>query len=178
MFFLNFSVDFVISLSNFWISRWTLLYFSVIFWDFCGEIFWISWWNNFALKSLWWSVWWLVSAHNNDKVEVIGHKLIYCEAAKTSKTFLNACRNKYFCPLKGISEEYFCADFHSTLACDLLIQSFATAAATETLESEKFHHPRRKEGRVGGNKFLCLIFISFFLLLTASTAYMQVLTFR
>ena len=134
-----------------------------------------------------------MSTHNNDKVEVIGHKLIYCEAAKTSKTFLNACRHKYFCPLKGISEEYFCADFHSTLACDLLIQSFATAAATETLESEKFHHPRRKEGRVGGNKkggptkkryfvnifiFLCLIFISFFLLLTASTAYMQVLTFR
>ena len=36
-----------------------------------------------------------------------------------------------------ISEEYFCADFNSTLARDLLIQTFATAAATETLESGK-----------------------------------------
>ena len=33
------------------------------------------------------------------------------------------------------------------LACDLLIQSFATAATTETLESEKFHCCREYEDR-------------------------------
>ena len=46
-------------------------------------------------------------------------------------------------------KEYFCADFHLTLARDLLIQSFATAASTETLESEKFHHRREREKEGG-----------------------------
>ena len=33
------------------------------------------------------------------------------------------------------------------LACDLLIQSFATSATTETLESEKFHCSREYEDK-------------------------------
>ena len=72
----------------------------------------------------------MVSAHNNDKVEVISHKLIYCEQ-KLPKLLLFV-RNTF-------EEKIRRHIFILILACDLLIPSFATAAATETLESEKFH---------------------------------------